>query len=959
MTNQQNCQEQAAEGLRTSSHVLMNAVQIEKPAAGGTTAGSESRLTDLRNQSMLNDSTRAVIRKVDVLTDEKSIRNFISLITADGLPREFRTLGKNKKPKSLTATGGKQTDVIVNFLTEQQRTNRNCYVTVNPRKQRVSRLQVSDGDISHRTFIPVDVDPVRKSGTLATDEQREAAKSVCSKVVEWYRTNFPENLPPIIGCSGSGWQILIPCHMKASEVVDKLVDRLLSELSKKFSTEDAKIDTTVKNRSRIMRVCGTVAHYSDGKRAGWFESGPSVEDLQTGQGRLTEIALQSWFNEMPLLSNVKDRKKVTASKPTPKKQKAAGPILKPVSGKSGITMNRLNAYMQPILSDITNADEGFKHTTLYAKTAKIANLAAGLGITDAEGDAVKRKIVTALEANSGHVEDWESAQAAIDHAWNKGLTDPDYKLTEDNQSDEERHRVIIPLEYNNPASILNELTPHLANAGVYQRDGSLCRIVKDEGSKIKGIGRKAAGGPVVDFHDLHSITPVIGNKISFQRERITKDGEITTSAITPPAALMHQLLRLKTWPETPHLVGITRAPFMRPDGTICTDSGYDPETGWYLDYHGSPVVVPEKPTRATAEDAALTLLSLTDDFEFMDDSHRAAFLSYLLTLIARPGIEGHCPAHVFTANTPGAGKTLLVDIANLIAFGQVPPGYQAPQNAENADEWRKMLFSFSQTGALSLVVSNYPSGKAIGNAALDMVLTEHRIMDRVLGKSESRESAWIATVAITGNNLGSSADFVFRSIWSVLESSEENPRQRSGFKIADIRGHVLEHRHNLLRKALTILTWHAGEGFPAAQGQNYGSFEVWAKVVRDAVMHLTGHDVLKNNEVAGIADVEADELTTLLMGFKEYHNWKAGDVKISAADIYNDLTNPDYRTAFNDLRSLVDTERGKRSFESSFGKLVNRHKGRVKDIGKNSPERVKIVVNTYYRRKYIDLVTLQ
>lgn len=545
--------------------------------------------------------------------------------------------------------------------------------------------------------------------------------------------------------------------------------------------------------------------------------------------------------------------------------------------------------------------------------------------------------------------------------------------------------VVVPLEYNNPAELLDKLTPHLARAGIYQRDGGLCRIVQASESKVKGIGRKAAGGPVVDPHEVHSITPAIGKTVSFYVERVSKSGEIYTVATEPPGKLMQQLLRLKDWPETPPLIGITRAPFMRPDGTICTEPGYDRETGWYLDYTGRPVVVPDKPTRATAEDAARTLLSLIDDFEFLGESHRAAFLTYLLTLVARPGIEGHCPAHVFTANTPGSGKTLLVDVANLIAFGQAPPGYQAPQSVENADEWRKMLFSFAQTGSLSLVISNYPSGQSVGNAPLDMALTEHRIVDRVLGKSETRESAWVAAVAITGNNLGSSADFVFRSIWSVLESSEENPRQRTGFKIADLRGFVLEHRHNLLRKALTILAWHAGEGFPSAGGQHYGSFEEWAKVVRDAVMHLTGHDVLKNNEAAGVADVEADELTTLLMGFKVYAAWKAEslgfktddngiplkdengtfiphsieDVKVTAANIYDDLDNWDNRTSFSDLRSLADVGKGKRSFESSFGKLINRHKGRVKNLGEEKPQRFKIIVRTYYRRKYVQIVKFQ
>lgn len=77
MNNPINCQGQAAEGLHTSSHVLTDQVQNKKPAAAGTTAGSEFCEVN-RGHSMLNDSTRALIRKSDNSdTDTKSLNRLV------------------------------------------------------------------------------------------------------------------------------------------------------------------------------------------------------------------------------------------------------------------------------------------------------------------------------------------------------------------------------------------------------------------------------------------------------------------------------------------------------------------------------------------------------------------------------------------------------------------------------------------------------------------------------------------------------------------------------------------------------------------------------------------------------------------------------------------------------------------------------------------------------------------
>lgn len=492
----------------------------------------------------------------------------------------------------------------------------------------------------------------------------------------------------------------------------------------------------------------------------------------------------------------------------------------------------------------------------------------------------------------------------------------------------------LPQHYGNVGEILRtKIEPHLHLAEIYQRDGALVRIVDAENQELRSVSGLSVSGPSIDQHDVDSIIPSVSEVIRFTHEKVVGRGEIVKAPCTPPTALMRQLLRLRRWPNVQRLSGITSGPFLRLDGTVCLHRGYDPTTGWFLNYHGEPIEVPEKPTEGQAKTACDILLDLVDQFEWGSDGQKAGWLAYLLTLIARPGINGFVPAFVFTASTPGAGKSLLATVANIIAFGRSPSGYKAPRSTHDdaGAEWKKMLFAFALTGNPSLVVSNFPSGKPVGNAEIDNQITELSVLDRPLGRTEAREAAWVATMAFTGNNLGTTADFVFRSIWACLEPTEENPRSRSGFSIPDLAAHVTEGRSTYLREALTILRWHAANGKPGAGGVHYGSFEAWASTVRDAVLHLTGHDVTKNGKNAIVADEESSELGTLLAGLAEYAGWQAetGTSKwFTVAELHTDLNR---HSAWPDLREVVDPSVSQKAFGSTVGKLLSKHKGRVSE----------------------------
>jgi len=120
-----------------------------------------------------------------------------------------------------------------------------------------SKLATSDSDIVCYNLFPVDVDPIRPAGISSTGAEKAKALEVILKIKEWLREHGIESIP---GDSGNGHHLLIPTiiYKNSSETTAK-INQLLQLLDKKFSTEFAKVDTTVGNAARIWKLYGTLA----------------------------------------------------------------------------------------------------------------------------------------------------------------------------------------------------------------------------------------------------------------------------------------------------------------------------------------------------------------------------------------------------------------------------------------------------------------------------------------------------------------------------------------------------------------------------------------------------------------------------------------------------------------------------------------------------------------------------
>ncbi len=120
-----------------------------------------------------------------------------------------------------------------------------------------TQTMATDADIAAYSLFAVDVDPVRISNVSATDAEKLAARQLTKKIAKWFEQY---EISPIWADSGNGYHLLIPtiCYPDVAKA-SSLARTLLELLDHEFSNDKAKVDTTIYNPSRILKLYGTLA----------------------------------------------------------------------------------------------------------------------------------------------------------------------------------------------------------------------------------------------------------------------------------------------------------------------------------------------------------------------------------------------------------------------------------------------------------------------------------------------------------------------------------------------------------------------------------------------------------------------------------------------------------------------------------------------------------------------------
>lgn len=381
-----------------------------------------------------------------------------------------------------------------------------------------------------------------------------------------------------------------------------------------------------------------------------------------------------------------------------------------------------------------------------------------------------------------------------------------------------------------------------ASIRVYQYCGEITTIrrfgaeASDEKSK-DGI-RRARGEPQIMKVSASLLREWMDRSASWGAFVRNRDGRDEWKLRWPPMEAVNTLLGREHW-RFPELRYITETPTLRADGSILNDPGYDAASGILFEPSGEDWPrVPTHPTIEQARTALQFLLTPFVDFPFVEEHHRLAAVSAVLTLLLRPAIDGPTPMTLVNGNVPGAGKGLLVNAVNWICSGR---DIATMPQATDESEQRKRITSLVIEGARAALIDNIRG--PFGDAALEAALTSTSWRDRELGRSTTVAAELLVVFFGTGNNVELTGDMPRRILPIDLKSELEDPEERSGFTIPNLRRYVMDNRVALVIAALTIARAHVVAGRPRpSELTPIGSFEAWDAAVRAPLAWLTGID---------------------------------------------------------------------------------------------------------------------
>lgn len=144
----------------------------------------------------------------------------------------------------------------------------NVFFTLNPcdtdllklcnnKTKSYAQSTTGDRDIKKRIWLPIDFDPIRKSGISSTDEEHSTALERATDVKKFLSDNgFSDG---ILADSGNGAHLLYKIDMENNNENRDLIKNFLLALDFLFSDDKVDIDTSVFNASRIWKLYGTMA----------------------------------------------------------------------------------------------------------------------------------------------------------------------------------------------------------------------------------------------------------------------------------------------------------------------------------------------------------------------------------------------------------------------------------------------------------------------------------------------------------------------------------------------------------------------------------------------------------------------------------------------------------------------------------------------------------------------------
>ncbi len=345
----------------------------------------------------------------------------------------------------------------------------------------------------------------------------------------------------------------------------------------------------------------------------------------------------------------------------------------------------------------------------------------------------------------------------------------------------------------------------------------------------------------------------------FEKCSKKKDGGWEISRTDCPNRVVDAYLaRDGSWRLRP-LLGVVTAPTLRPDGTILETPGYDVSSA--LLFNPCGVEFPEVPANPTKEDARRALKVLKEpikDVPFVTEHDMAVALSGIITAVIRRALPV-APIHAFTSPTAGTGKSLLVDVASMIATGERAAVTSMGRDKYGDAELEKRLVSSYLAGDPVIAIDNIEG--PLGGEFLCQISSQHFVKLRALGKSINVMVPNTSALYATGNNLTIVGDLTRRVLLADIDAKVERPELRE-FTFDPIE-YSKAHRAELVMAALTVVRAWLVSG-ETARDKPLGGYREWSALVRDPLIWLGVADPVDTMEKTRLNDPRLDKLRTVI-----------------------------------------------------------------------------------------------
>lgn len=384
-----------------------------------------------------------------------------------------------------------------------------------------------------------------------------------------------------------------------------------------------------------------------------------------------------------------------------------------------------------------------------------------------------------------------------------------------------------------------------SGAPVFARAGILVEPVSE--SAVAAGGYKTVSARLRPLCCDSLLKPVAEAAI-FQRFNRKRN---TWVDIDPPLQLVRMVLAGERGWAFPRVSGVITTPTLRADGSLLATPGYDPRSELYLLPGLQLPTIFKRPTRKQARAALDTLIELLSEFPFKGQIDRSVALAGLLTAAVR-GSLATAPVFLVRADTPGTGKSYLVDIIAMITTGRLCPVITALRSVE---ETEKRIGSVILSGAPIISLDNCVHDLA---GELLCQVTERPVVKiRILGRSETPDCECHTAVYATGNNVTFKGDMVRRGLVCNLETLIERPELREFHR--DTLEHVAGNRGAYVAAVLTVIRAYLMAGAPRVCGP-FGSYTAWSTMVRSPLVWLGEPDPVGSMDAARNEDPELSDI---------------------------------------------------------------------------------------------------